>query len=115
MRDILKRINRISGIRGTMIIGGDGLVVAADMADDGDPNVLAALASTVVTTLKSSLSRMEEGEISRFLLNGSQGSMALFVVGDTILLTLVRKDANMGMVLVELKEASQELSEAMGG
>lgn len=110
MKDILKRINKIPGVRGTMIIGEDGLLVANDLAGNEDPNALAAVASSVASTVSSAMTRMSTGDLSRCVLNGDKGSIVLFVVETAILLTLVRKDANMGMVLVELKDASQKLA-----
>lgn len=114
MNDILKRINKIPGVRGTMIIGEDGLLVASDLSGDEDPNALAAVASSVGSTVASATTRMETGEFSRCLLKGSKGSVVLLSVREAILLTLIRKDANMGMVLVELKDASQELAGLLG-
>jgi len=115
MQGILKRINRIGGVRGTMIVANDGIIIAEDIAGSEDSNTLGAVASSVVSTLCGALDRLKEGAFSRFVMTGSDGKVVLLVVREAILLTLVQKDANMGMVLVELKDSSIELKEKLGG
>ena len=115
MRNILLRINKVSGVRGTLVVGQDGLLMAADMSGNEDPQALGAMASSVIATLTPALARMGQGQMSRFVMNGSEGSVILLAVESAILLTLLRKDANMGMVLVELKTSAQELATHLTG
>ncbi len=114
MQEILTKINRVPGVRGTMIAAADGFVIAADLAGGEDPSVLGALASGIISRSAGALTRLEQGELRRFVINGSDASLALLPVGEAILLTLLRKDANMGLVLVELKTAAVELAEKLG-
>jgi len=115
MKEILSRINRIPGVRGTLIVGADGLVIAADLAGDDDPQALGAVGSSIAATLSGALERMQQGSVSRFVMNGADGSAVLMTVADALLLTQLRKDANMGMVLVELKEAAVQLERMLSG
>lgn len=114
MQSILKRINKIQGVRGTLIAGDDGLVIAADLSGTEDANALGAVASTVAASLSGALERLGQGQFDRFVMNGSQGSLALLAVNSAILLTLLQKDVNIGMVLVELKDAAAELENILG-
>ncbi len=115
MRDILIRINKTPGVHGTLVVGDDGLVIASDVADGKDPQALAAVASNVAATLTLALERMGQGQVSRFLMNGTEGCAVLQTVQKAILLTLVKRDANMGMVLVELQEAAEALAAKLAG
>lgn len=114
MLDILKKINKIGSVKGSLVIGADGLVIASDLSGSQDAGELAAVASSVSAALDNALTRLNAGHFDRFIMNGSDGSLVLQQIDSAILLTLVRKDANMGMVLVELKEAAQSLSERTG-
>ena len=111
MQTILKRINRIPGVYGTVIIGEDGLVMASDIAGNDDPQALGAVASGIASTLTAALRRMGHGSVSRFVINGDKGCVVLLSAGEAIILTLVKKEANMGMVLVELKESAREVAQ----
>ncbi len=113
MNAILKRINKIPGVRGTLIINAEGLLIAADIAAGGDANALAAVASRVAAALAGALERLQAGALERFVVTGDGGSMVLQAVGQAILLTLVNKGANMGMVLVELRNAAADLTSAI--
>ena len=115
MNNILKSINKIPGVQGTLIINAEGLLVAADIAAGGDANALAAVVSRIINALASALDRLQVGALERFVVNGEHGSMVLQTVGQTILLTLVDRDANMGMVLVELRNAAAALTAALSG
>jgi len=110
MQAILRKINKIPGVRGTLILGADGLVVASDIAGGEDPGALGAVASRVLSCLGTALERMRQGALQRFVLNGTGGSLVLQSMGQVMLLTLLAKDANMGMVLAELKASAQELA-----
>jgi len=114
MQEILTRINRVPGVRGTMIAAADGFVIASDLSGGEDPSVLGAVASGILARSVGALQRLQLGDLRRFVINGSAGNLALLPVGGAILLTLLRKDANMGMVLVELKSAAAELAEKLG-
>lgn len=113
MQSIIKQINRIEGVRGCVLAGDDGLVIASEVANTEDTSPLGAVASSVSTSLASIVDRLKQGTLSRFVMSGTAGSVILVPINDAILLTLVRKDANMGMILVELKQAISELTAAL--
>lgn len=111
MKEILTKINRIPGVRGTLIVGSEGFVIASDVASGGsDAQTLGAVASSVAANLSTSLERMRQGKLTRFVMNGSEDNVVLTAIEGALLLTLVKKDANMGMVMVELKDAACELA-----
>mgnify|MGYP001809955486 CR=1 FL=1 len=115
MKETLRTINKINGVRGCAIIGSDGLVIAADMADSADVSPLGALASEIANILGQTLARLDRGNFQRLVLTGSDGRMVLMAAGsDALLAALLRKDAPMGMVLVELKEAAKGLHQHLG-
>ena len=108
MRDILEQINRINGVRGSLVVGPDGLPVVSSLPTGEDANRLAARASTVSQALKGTAAKLELGGIKRCIMNGSKGSTVLLAVNSSAeILVLLRRDVNMGLVLVELKEAAR--------
>lgn len=113
VEQILRRINKIEGVRGTILVGEDGFVILSEMAVDADPSTLGPLAVSVVQAARHALSRLSLGTFHRFVLYGREGAAVIHPLGNAILLTLARKDANMGLLLVELKEASQTLSASL--
>jgi len=113
MRDILRKINRIDGVRGVVVTDPDGLVVAAELSEGDDPSAIGATAAHMYATLKQAATRLERGTLSRFTLRGKSGNVVGVLMKKVVLVTLVRRDANMGMVLVELKDLVTELEAAL--
>ena len=106
MKDILNQINKIRGVRGSLVIGRDGIVVAADIGIDISDETVAAVASQILASLKNALERMELGEFDRFTVSGKLGKIAIVNSGPhALLLVLLDEDTNLGLVSVEIKDA----------
>ncbi len=114
MQQILARINKIAGVRGSLVVAPDGLVVASDLADKTDANTLGAVAATVLASVRGALDKLERGGLRRYILTGTEGGVVLWALGNgTGVVVLLRRDINMGMVLVELKESARELADLL--
>lgn len=111
MRDILGKLNKTSGVRGSMIVNRDGIVVASDFAVEADENGIGAVTSSILTALEAALKRINMGKFSRFIITGSENKVAVVSAGQAILLVLVQNDINMGMVNVEIKDAATAVQE----
>ncbi len=113
MHDILRQINRIDGVRGVVVTDADGLVVAAELSEGDDPTAIGATTAHMYATLRQAAMRLERGTLSRFTLHGKHGNVVGVLLQKVVLVTLVRRDANMGMVLVELKGLTAKLDAAL--
>jgi predicted regulator of Ras-like GTPase activity (Roadblock/LC7/MglB family) len=109
VQEILETINRIPGVRGSVIIGTDGLVAAADLSGGEAPDALGATASRVLRSAAESLGRLDAGELERLVLHGTAGSLVVQPAGGAVLLTLLRRDANMGLALVEIRDGAHAI------
>ena len=111
MRDILAKLNKTAGVRGSMVVNRDGIVAASDLADEADEASIGAVASSILTALEGALKRIKMGKFSRFTITGSEGKVAVVETGQAILLVLLNRDVNMGMVNVDIKEAAAAVAE----
>ncbi|HHN46910.1 MAG TPA: hypothetical protein ENN09_05660 [Planctomycetes bacterium] len=111
MADILDRLNRIDGVRGSMVVGRDGIVIAADFSDDVHEEAVAAVSSTILTSLEGALKRMEMGKFKRFVITGSDAKIVLMRGRNTLVLVVLKKDVNLGLVGVEIREAVADIDE----
>jgi hypothetical protein len=109
MGDILDRLNRINGVKGSMVVGKDGIVVAADFADEVKEDAVAAVSSTILSSLDGALKRMEMGKFKRFVITGSDAKIVLMKGRNTLVLVLLKKDINIGLVGVEIREAVNDI------
>jgi hypothetical protein len=111
MRAILSKLNRTPGVMGSMIVNRDGVVVASELADELDENGLGAVSSSVLAALEGALTRLNMGKLSRFVISGSESKLALVDAGPAMLLVVLKRDVNLGLVNVELKTAAVDLAQ----
>jgi len=107
--DILNRLNKTEGVRGSIVIGKDGLVIASDLGTDADENAVAAIGSQLLNSLQGALRRMGMGAFKRFVVTGKEGKIVLADAGSALLVVLLSLDANLGLAGVEIKAAIQEI------
>lgn len=111
MQEILTRINKIAGVRGCAVVGTDGLVIASDMAQRVVPEAMGASTASVSQTVFAALQKLEAGPLKRYLLQGTDGGALLWALEcDAFVVVLLRKEANIGMVQVELKTMAEEIA-----
>lgn len=110
MRAILANLNKTQGIWGSMIVGRDGIVIASDFSIEVQESQIGAISSQILVALDGALKRIKMGEFKRFLIGGSENKLALINVGQTILIVMLRREVNMGLVNVEIKNAVDEVA-----
>ncbi|HYG73767.1 MAG TPA: roadblock/LC7 domain-containing protein [Planctomycetota bacterium] len=107
MREILGKLNKVNGIRGSMVVNRDGIVVASDFSVDADEAGMGAVTSSILAALDGALKRINMGKFTRFIITGSENKIAVISAGQAVLLVLLQTDVNMGLVNVEIKEAAE--------
>lgn len=111
MKTILGKLNKTNGIRGSMIVNRDGIVVASDFSVDLQEASVGAVASSILSALEGALKRIDMGKFSRFVITGSENKVAMVDAGQAILLVLLNREVNMGLVNVEIKDAAAAVKE----
>ena len=111
MYEILNKLNKIEGVHGSLIMGVDGIVVAAELGTDVDENAVAAVGSQILGSLQGALRRMQMGGFQRFIVTGRDGKIILANAGSVIVVLLLDLDANLGLVSVDVKVAIKEIQD----
>ena len=106
MRTILNKLNKTQGVRGSMVVNRDGIIVASDFSVEVDESAIGAVSSSILGALEAALKRVGMGRFNRFIIGGSENRIALIDAGPSLLLVMLANDVNLGMVNVELKEAA---------
>lgn len=110
MRAILAELNKTQGVWGSMVAGRDGIVIASDFSIDVQESQIGAISSQILVALDGALKRIKMGEFKRFMIGGSENKLALINVGQTILIVLMRRDVNMGLANIEIKNAVEAVA-----
>ena len=112
----------VDGVKATVIVNIDGLLVASYPAGDEDsphenptssPQV-AAMSATLIGLAERTLKRLAQGELERLLMQGQDGVMVVYPAGRASLAVLVEKDASIAHVLFAARKAAAEIMEILG-
>ncbi len=106
MLEILKRLNRGIGVRGSMIVTVDGIIVASEMGQDLEDSRVAAIVSNVIQRTQEALVAVELKHFSQYILTAVHGKMVIQDIGNAFLVVITDKGINLDHTLIEIKGAA---------
>jgi predicted regulator of Ras-like GTPase activity (Roadblock/LC7/MglB family) len=112
LRSILRRLNMISeDIEASAVTSSDGLIKAAMLGDEIDPDRFGAMCATLLALSKRAAKETARGELKLLLIEGTQGTMLIVQIGDKGVLALAaRPKSNLGMIFLEARKVAGEIS-----
>jgi uncharacterized protein len=113
MQKTLKELNKLQGVLGSLLVGKDGLLIASDLKVQVNEEAIGAVASNVLSALRRALQKMQLGDFRRYIVSGKSARIAMYQVGPAILMLLLEKDANLGMITVEIRDAIKEIEKSI--
>lgn len=115
MYKILEELNKTSGVNGSMIVGQDGIVIAADMQTQLQDEEVGAMAASIVSTVQKSISRLSPNALKQIIVEASGEKLFLTDVGIGILAVTTDPQVNVGLIKLEIKNATEKLRSAQNG
>jgi predicted regulator of Ras-like GTPase activity (Roadblock/LC7/MglB family) len=109
MKDILNRLNRGVGVRGSMIVTAEGIIVASELGKDLEDSRVAAIASQVILKTQEALAEIDLRKFSQFVLTAVHGKMVIQDIGEAFLVVLTDKAINLDHTLIEIKGAAYKI------
>lgn len=109
MEAILKRLNGEVGVKGSMIVSQDGIVVKSALGEGFQEDLVAAMASNTILSVKRALRKVERGGFERFILTASYGKMIFVDVERAFLVVVADKSINLEMTLIALSHAAYKI------
>ncbi|MCI0531511.1 MAG: roadblock/LC7 domain-containing protein [candidate division Zixibacteria bacterium] len=109
MFEILEELNKTQGITGSMIVGSDGIVIAADLHQELQDDTLGAMASSIVSTVRKTLEKMNQVPLRQITVEANQGKLFLTDVEIGTLVVTTAPAVNLGLVRLEIKNAASRL------
>ncbi len=112
----------VEGIKATVIVNIDGLLVAAfPPGDEENPHEnptsspqVAAMSATLIGLAERTLGRLAQGELERLLMEGEEGVMVVYPAGRASLAVLAEKDARLAHILFATKKAAADVAQILG-
>jgi predicted regulator of Ras-like GTPase activity (Roadblock/LC7/MglB family) len=98
-------------IEASAVITVDGFMIASALPPGLERDRVAALSAAMLLLGKKTAKELEKGELSEVFVGGENGSVVLIASGENaVLIGLVRKDAKLGLVFLDMKKTAEEVS-----
>jgi predicted regulator of Ras-like GTPase activity (Roadblock/LC7/MglB family) len=109
MKDILEKLNKSVGVKGSMIVTSDGITVASVLGKDMDENLVAAMASNTIHNAKKALKKLEAQTFDQFVLTATYGKMVFVDVGVAFIVVVTDKEIHLDQTLIDVSSAAYRI------
>lgn len=116
LQAVLAELRRVPEILAVAIARRDGLIIAHALPKSMNPKKIAAMAAAIVGTSEMAAVEIGHGSFLQSIVDSLNGKMLATGAGaEAILVTMVRSDANMGLVLLSVDRAIREIAQIIDG
>lgn len=109
MYEVLSELNKTTGITGSMVVGNDGIVIAADLDERFEGETIGALAASISSNIQKSLERLESSPLKQVTIEADEGKLFFTDAGVGILVVTTEQNVNIGLIRLEIKNAIKRL------
>lgn len=111
LQSVLADLRRLPGVLGVTIARRDGILIAHSLPKTMDPRKIAAMAAAIVGTSEMAAVEMGLGSFNQSIVDTKIGKMMATGAGDeAILVTMLRNEANMGLIHISVDRAVQSIA-----
>jgi uncharacterized protein len=101
-------------IEGAALVSTDGLVMASVLPSGTDEDRVSAMAAALLSLGERTAQELTRGELEQVYVKGSHGYVILMQAGtDGVLEAIAGPQAKIGMILLEMKRASQSIARVL--
>ena len=98
-------------IEGSAIVSVDGLSIASALRQEIEEDRVSAMSAAMLSLGERIASELGRGVLDQVYIKGQNGYVLLMAVGEEAVLTVMaRKEAKLGLILLEMKRAVVELT-----
>lgn len=111
IQQVLKSlVNNTPDLEGAAMVSADGLSLASALPTGVDEDRIAAMAAAVLSLGERTVQELQRGQLEQVYVKGKDGYVILMQAGpDAVLEAIVGPDGKLGMVLLDMSRAAQEL------
>ncbi|HEX7628485.1 MAG TPA: roadblock/LC7 domain-containing protein [Candidatus Methanoperedens sp.] len=115
LEGILKKLNKTGKIDASAIVSRSGLLICSTLIKNQHAETLVAMSATVFGAAETAAIELEKDLPDRIIIESKHGKLIETGAGPKALLfVMARPDADLGLVLVEMKKASEKIKQVLG-
>ena|SRR5690554_1757542 len=113
LKSVLSDLNGATAdIEASAVISSDGLTMAAILPQDVDEDRVGAMAAAMLSLGERTARELARGNLEQVIIRGEHGYILMSHAGsDAVLTVIARKDAKLGLILLDAKRAAKAISE----
>ncbi|HVP07256.1 MAG TPA: roadblock/LC7 domain-containing protein [Candidatus Acidoferrum sp.] len=105
MYQVLNELNKTPGVTGSMVVGNDGIVIAADLEAGFESETVGALAASITSNIQKSLDRLRTSPLTQVTIEADEAKLFFTDAGLGILVVTTEKNVNIGLIRLEIRNA----------
>jgi predicted regulator of Ras-like GTPase activity (Roadblock/LC7/MglB family) len=110
MYNVLSELNKTSGVKGSMLVGSDGIIIAADLESQLEDETVGAMSASIVSNVSKAMERLKAETPGRITVEADHGKLFLADAGIGILTVITEKEVNIGLIRLEIKNAINRIN-----
>lgn len=111
LEKILADLKTIGNIEASAIVRRDGLMIASNLPSSIDSRIIAAMSAAIVGTAETSSAELQRGRFLQVIVESEGGKIISTGAGQlAILICLVTREANLGLVLLEMGRVAEKIA-----
>jgi predicted regulator of Ras-like GTPase activity (Roadblock/LC7/MglB family) len=109
VRRILKQLNDVVGVKGSLVVTHDGIVIASHVSRHLDDEMVAAVAAGVIAAARRALEQAGMDHFARFTLVASHGKLVFTDTGPAYLVVVTDRNVELAPVDIEIESAAMRI------
>jgi predicted regulator of Ras-like GTPase activity (Roadblock/LC7/MglB family) len=115
MEIILKEIYEAGGIEASAIASRDGLLICTTLSDQQKAEIFVAMSATMIGAAETAAAELGKGIPEMTIVESQSGKIIGIGAGPkALLMVMTRPDASLGLVITEMKKASEKIKRILG-
>ena len=115
LKKILDNFESAGQIIGSAVVRRDGLMILSSLPEAVNSKAVAAMAAAIVGTGETASRELNIGELNQVVVESGSGKLiSVGAGGDAIFTALVKANANMGLILMNMERSSKNISRIIG-
>ena len=110
---ILSDLNKVDGIKGSMVVDKDGLIITSQIPSGIDTEVIGAVVSAVFDSAEKTVSEINQGTLQQMIIEGEYGKILMTDVEKGILVVLTDSNVNLGLIRISMKRSTDKIKNVL--
>lgn len=106
---LLRDLNEVAGVKGSMVVAQDGIVIASALGHDLEEETVAAVSSAMIKSSRQALRSIGHDGFERFILTSSWGRMVYVDLEMAYLVVITSPNIKLGAIMIEIRSTAYRI------